>query len=186
MVEVEEKKERVMEIEIGGEMEDCRGIYEGRYEGKARDMVGLEGWLEEQGEGKWTIIGGDFNARIGNLGGGIEEGVEEGIIRKSKNGKINEEERKILGGLEKRGWGILNGTVEGDEEGEYTYTEGRRESVIDYVIGEEKVRRRVMRREVDDCIESDHHPLVFLEGKGGRSRGIRRGNKEDMGEVDGR
>lgn len=72
--------------------------------------------------------------------------------------------------------------MEGDEEGEFTYTEGRGESVIDYVIGEEKVRRRVARMEVGDCIESDHHPLVvLLEKKGGRARGKRRGNKEELG-----
>lgn len=71
--------------------------------------------------------------------------------------------------------------MEGDEEGEFTYTEGRGESVIDYVIGEEKVRKRVARMEVGDCIESDHHPLVVLERKEGRARGKRRGNKEELG-----
>lgn len=65
--------------------------------------------------------------------------------------------------------------------GIYIY-EGRGESVIDYVIGEEKVRRRVAGMEVGDCIESDHHPLVvLLERKGGKARGKKQGNKEDIG-----
>lgn len=71
--------------------------------------------------------------------------------------------------------------MEGNEEGEFTYTEGRGESVIDYVIGEEKVRKRVARMEVGDCIESNHHPLVvLLERKEGRARGKRQGNKEEL------
>lgn len=44
-----------------------------------------------------------------------------------------------------------------DDEGEFTYTGGRGESVIDYVIGEEKVRRRVARMEVRDYIERDRN-----------------------------
>lgn len=50
------------------------------------------------------------------------------------------------------------------------------------MIGEEKVRKRMARMEVGDCIESDHHPLVvLLERKEGRARGKRRGNKEELG-----
>jgi len=66
--------------------------------------------------------------------------------------------------------------------GEFTYTGGRGESVIDYVVGEEKVRKRVVRVEVGDCVESDHHPLVvFLEGKGRRAKGRGWGSKEGRG-----
>lgn len=51
--------------------------------------------------------------------------------------------------LEKRGWEILNGMVEGDEVREFTYTGGRRKSVIDYVVGEEKVRKRVVGMKIE-------------------------------------
>lgn len=75
----------------------------------------------------------------------------------------------------RRGWGILNGR---GKEGEFTFTGGRGESVIDYVIEEEKVRKRM---EVGDSVESDHHPLVVsLERKGERVRKRRRG-REDRG-----
>jgi len=117
-----------VEVWVGEERWRIVGVY---VKGDMKEKLeAMEGWLEEQEESKWTIIGGDFNAKTGRLGGGIEEGEEEGIVRKSKDVKVNEEGRKLIGGLEKRGWGILNGTVEGDEEEEFTYTGGR-ESVID-------------------------------------------------------
>lgn len=42
----------------------------------------------------------------------------------------------MLGGLEKVGWGIMN---EGTE-GEFSYTGERGQSMIDYVIGDIKIR----------------------------------------------
>lgn len=60
----------------------------------------------------------------------------------------------------------MNGTVEGDEEGKFAYTGSRGKSMIDYMVREEKVRKRMVRMEVGDCVESDHHPLMMLiEGK---------------------
>jgi len=104
------------------------------------------------------------------------------VGRKSKDGKVNGEGRRLVGGLERVGWGILNGAVEGDEEGEFTYTGGRGESVIDYVIGEEKVKNRVVRMEIGDSVESDHHPIIvslMRKGEGRRKRG--RGGEERRG-----
>lgn len=37
--------------------------------------------------------------------------------------------------LKERGWSIFNGTIEGDWEGEFTFTEGKGDTVIDYVVG---------------------------------------------------
>lgn len=119
-------------------------------------------------------MGGDFNARIGKEGGGMvvgkekEEGGERGK-RQSKNRKINGERRKLVDFLEERGWRIFNGNVRGDEEGGYTFTGGRGNTVIDYVLGGEEVRERVERMRIGDRIESDHHPLeVWI--RGGESR----------------
>lgn len=58
--------------------------------------------------------------------------------RKSKDQKVNVEERKLHGFLGQCGWSILNGNFKGDEEGELIYTEGREDSVMDYVIGDER------------------------------------------------
>lgn len=74
---VSEEKWRIVEVYMKGDM-------------KEKLEVELKGWLEEQEKSKWTIIGGDFNTRTGNLGGGIEEGVEEGnpkIIKKIQRWK---------------------------------------------------------------------------------------------------
>ena len=182
VIEVEEKEEGVMAVEIwvGEERWRIVGVYV--KEDMERKLEVMKEWLEEQEEGRWTMIGGDFNARTGGLGGWAEDREEEEVGRKSKDGKVNGEGRRLVGGLERVGWGILNGAVEGDEEGEFTYTGGRGESVIDYVIGEEKVKNRVVRMEIGDSVESDHHPIIvslMRKGEGRRKRG--RGGEERRG-----
>lgn len=57
----------------------------------------IEQWAEERDLGIKTLVGGDFNARIDEKGGRIEEkesreGGKEKIGRRSKNKKVN---RKI-------------------------------------------------------------------------------------------
>ncbi|KMQ85710.1 hypothetical protein RF55_15573 [Lasius niger] len=80
----------------------------------------------------------------------MEEEKEMQKSIKSKDKKINKEGRKLVKELEEAGWSILNGNIIGDEEGEYTFTGGRGDTVIDYIIAEvgeeikklnEKVRR---------------------------------------------
>ena len=70
--------------------------------------------------------------------------------------------------MEGEGWGIMNGIKEGDEEGEFTYTGGRGESVIDYVIGDSKTWEAVEEITVGDNTESDHQPLIVRLGAGGK------------------
>ena len=82
------------------------------------------------------MVGGDFNARTGRQGGRIEGGEEEeGGGRKSKDGKVNGDGRKLIKIVEETGWEILNGNIMGDEEGEYTYTGGKGETVIEGTSG---------------------------------------------------
>lgn len=45
--------------------------------------------------------------------------------------------------IEKRGWEIFNENIKGDEEGEFTFSGGRGRTVIDYVLGEEKMREKI-------------------------------------------
>ena len=54
--------------------------------------------------------------------------------RSSKDEILNGEGKKLLNLLEEMGWFILNGNIEGKEEGEYTRTERKKRTVIDYVI----------------------------------------------------
>lgn len=57
------------------------------------------------------MIGGDFNARTEEEGGGMGEwGVgdeEEEKTRRSKDGKVNREERVLVDFVEEKGWSIL-------------------------------------------------------------------------------
>ena len=64
------------------------------------------------------------------------------------------------------GWFILNGNTEGDEEGEYTRLEGDKGTVIDYVIGDDEIRERIVRLEVGNLIDSDPFPIIVtVRGK---------------------
>ncbi|KYN11078.1 hypothetical protein ALC57_16779, partial [Trachymyrmex cornetzi] len=51
-----------------------------------------------------------------------------------------------------------------------TYTGGRRESVIDYVLVDEEAREQIESMEIGDAIESDHHPLI-VTWTGGKEKG---------------
>jgi len=73
--------------------------------------------------------------------------------------------------LEEKGWGILNGCTKGDEEGEYTFTGGKGNTVIDYIIGNEDVRANVENLIVGDRVDSDHHPVeVWIKGREQRTK----------------
>lgn len=45
--------------------------------------------------------------------------------------------------IEKKRWTILNENIKRDEEGDFTYTGGRGETMIDYVIDKGKVREKM-------------------------------------------
>ncbi|XP_011879508.1 PREDICTED: uncharacterized protein LOC105568414, partial [Vollenhovia emeryi] len=136
------------------------GVYVG--EGIEKTLEGLEEWTGKGEEGGITIIGGDFNARTGREGSRVEGGEErekEESIRNSKDSVINKEGKRLVEFLEDKGMSILNGDTKGDEEGEYTFTGGRGNTVIDYVIGGEDLRGKVESLRIGDKIDSDHHPL---------------------------
>jgi len=63
-----------------------------------------------------------------------------------------------------------------DEEEEFTFTGGRGNSTIDYVLGDEEVREEIEELRIGDKINSDHHP-VEVKVKG-RKRGRMIGKKE--------
>lgn len=59
----------------------------------------------------------------------------KGRKRKSKDTKINRGRKLLIEFIEEWGLSIFNGRVKGDEEGEYTFTGGKGNTVIDYVMG---------------------------------------------------
>lgn len=78
--------------------------------------------------------------------------------------KVNKEGRKLVDFVEEVGWNIFNVNIRGDEEGKYTYIGGRGNTVIDYVIGKEEVRNKMLKLEVGDRIDSNHPIEVWIEG----------------------
>lgn len=100
----------------------------------------------------------------------------------SQDKRLDRKGRILVEFIEKRGWCIYNRVVQKDEEKEYTFTGGRRNTVIDYIIGDIEVRNRVIKMTVVNRVDSDHHPMeVWLEGdvkgkkNGGKSRKCWRG-----------
>lgn len=134
------------------------------------------------------IIGGDFNIRIGEIEGvGEEVGGRE---RKSKDKKGSNEKRKLIKWIHKKGWNILNGATKGDWEGEYTYVGTRGNTVIDYVITNEKALERIKEFKVGERIESDHMPLEIEidigreeKGRSQEEEGEEGRNKEEGMEI---
>lgn len=75
--------------------------------------------------------------------------------------------------LEEVEWFIINGCEKGDREGDWTYSEGRRESVLNYVIGDREVWDRIERIKVEERVDSDHFPVVvWMKGE---DEGLKRG-----------
>lgn len=72
----------------------------------------------------------------------------------------------------------MNGKTIGDEEGEYTFTERRGNSVINYVIGEERTRKKVERLYIGEKVDSDRHPVkIWIKREGGKEKEKRKETK---------
>ncbi|XP_024883827.1 uncharacterized protein LOC112462336 [Temnothorax curvispinosus] len=166
-------------VRTGGENWSIIGVY-AKKEGMEENVQELGDRMEKKEEGRYTIIGGDFNARTGQKGGRIEEeeggGLGEG--RRSKDKKVDREGRLLVNSLEERGWEIFNGNVRGDEEGEFTFTGGKGDTVIDYIIGEGEVREKIVSMVVGERVDSDHHPLEIVVRRGKEEEGRRGGWKK--------
>ncbi|KMQ90634.1 neurofilament medium polypeptide-like protein [Lasius niger] len=122
VIEIKEKEEGVMAVKIWVGEERWRIVRVYVKGDMERKLEVMKEWLEEQEEGRWTMIGADFNARTGGLGGGqmaerkrkweenrktgrgIDEELEAKIGRigeELKEGEREYEERKKLGWWDK-------------------------------------------------------------------------------------
>lgn len=97
------------------------------------------------------IVLGDFNARIGEVGGNDEEGWERS--RESKYKTINRGGRQFLDLIGDIGGYILNGTMNGDWNSKYVSDRGC--SVIGYVVVNESCYNIVSRFKIEDRVDSE-------------------------------
>jgi len=188
---LEEREEIMVGVDgiVVGEIKAGRGRWRiiGVYvdEGIEELKKKLESWLDRTGEGWKILLGGDFNARVGKEGGGVEGEGGERQERKAKDEVINGEGRRLVEWVEEMGWGIMNGSMKGDEEGEFTFTGGRGNTTIDLVIGDVEVRESIEYMEIGDRIDSDHHPVeVEVKGKEWKRRKGKGEKKEWRGVWD--
>jgi len=75
--------------------------------------------------------------------------------------------------------------VVGVEEGEFTFTGRKGNTVIDYVLGDEEMKERVVSLKIGERIDSDHQPVVVRIKKdnkiGMREKEIEGGRGEEFG-----
>ncbi|KAK2578550.1 hypothetical protein KPH14_012579 [Odynerus spinipes] len=84
---IEEEKWKIVGVYVNGDIE--------------RKMEKIKDWGEERCEGAIKLIVGDFNARTGTQGGRIWGEEEEDQQRRSKDGRINREGRRMLEAMNK-------------------------------------------------------------------------------------
>lgn len=87
--------------------------------------------------------------------------------------------KKMYDFLRELGQSILNGSVKGDKEKEWTYTGGKRESV-DYVLGNKETEKGVRRKRVEERIDSNRQLMtVWVEGRAEKKEGGLRRSEEE-------
>lgn len=98
--------------------------------------------------------------------------------RKSRDKNKNADGKEIIEWMTENGVGIVNGSVVGDKDGNYTYVGARGITVIDYVLrnGRDEMEESMEIREV---VWSDHLQLLYEWGEklGEEKRGRRRYRK---------
>lgn len=151
------------------------GVYVG--ENREKVLEKIKKWGENREEEVYTLIG-DFNARTGKKGGMVKEDREEEKgekrERQSKDKMVNREGRKLISCLEEMGWGIFNGCTRGNEQGEYTFTGRRENTVTDYIVREIKVWDKIEEMRVGDKVDSDHLRIEVWIERRRKERGKKR------------
>jgi len=87
-----------------------------------------------------------------------DTGAMERRVRMTKDEITNTEGRKLVNWMGENGLSIFNGSMKGDEEGEFTFTGGKGNTTIDFVMGDEDAREEVASLTVG--LRSETHSLV--------------------------
>lgn len=66
----------------------------------------------------------------------------------------NTEGTRLLEMIEENGWEILNGNMEGDEAGEFTFIGGKGNSVVDYIIVDTAMKEEIESFKIEERVES--------------------------------
>ena len=113
----------------------------------------------EEEKDKVQVIG-DFNVRTG-CKGDLYTGEENENTNKrvSKDKVVNLEGEQFLDMIETRGLQIANGNIKRDELGEFTYSDTRGASAIDYLLVNNIGLDRIDKFKVEDGTVSDHQPI---------------------------
>lgn len=126
----------------------------------------IEDVLKSQDFNEKIILAGDFNARIGTLNFVDQDallGTKLIECRKSKDKSINKRGQKLTEVMENFGMIALNGRVEGDIPGEYTFVERIGVSTVDLVWVNIQVAPDIKElRVTENSLHSDHLPLRLL------------------------
>lgn len=128
------------------------------------DFDKLQSVLPGLREHSYCILG-DLNARLSDM-----QTIDNNLLinfplistnRKSKDKTIDSRGRKLLEMVENYGGIILNGRLQSDEEGEFTYCGGKGSTVIDYAICSLNFASYLNSFNVPSKIYSDHMPLIL-------------------------
>ena len=149
---------------------------------KARDedlFLEIQNRMLTVAQNEFVIVGGDFNARVGNMQDHIEESEEEKellnlpdiyTMSQFKKLRCNQDQHKnsfgekLIDMATSTNLKILNGRTLGDLEGRYTYVGYNGLSTVDYVLGSENLflRNHIHSFEVEQLtLLSDHRPTCL-------------------------
>lgn len=115
------------------------------------------------------ILAGDFNSRIGNMNYMEPEillGTNLQSERQSKDTMINDRGHLILDVMAKYGMIVLNGRVEGDVPGEYTFVGTGGVSTVDLVWVNIQIAERIKKMEVTGKNLNSDHLALYLQLEG--------------------
>lgn len=117
------------------------------------------------------ILAGDFNARIGPTEADLydhfhlaQPEIDLGLVlpyRQSKDKGCNWAGLYLTELSHKLNLVIMNGSTEGDDEGEYTFVSNRGSSTIDYFLISYELLFVTPRCKIEHRVESDHLPVTL-------------------------